>query len=213
MATARVPEDWRGTIQRARELARTRDPAAFDLLLPALGWRYDPARNEAIKLLANFGDGVVPHLLRTIEGAETAVERHAAEDALGRMDRRRAIRALLQALAGADIDVRRAACLGLLRLNAREAVRPICRLLLDPSGGVRALAAQVLGRFRDPAAVPVLVHALRDEEWYVRHAAAAALGELRDPRTVAGLTGASRDPLPAVASAARASLAAMVPGR
>ena len=213
MTLHRAPDDWREIILRARELAQRRDPQALDVLFPALRWRYDTARNEAVRLLASLGDSAVPALVRHMESAETAVERRAAADALGLMKARRAVRALLRALEDPNMVVRRSASLALLRLGAKEAVRPICGLLSDESGGVRVLAANVLGRFRDPAAVPALSRALRDEQWYVRQAAASALGAIRDVRALAGLTRAARDPRPAVAKAARAAQAAILANR
>ena len=206
----RAPADWRSTIRRAKRLLRegkTRD--AIDVLLPALRWRYDTARNEAIVLLASVGRPAKSDLLHTLQSARTAVERRSAADALGLMKSRRSVPPLLRALRDPNMVVRRSASLALLRLRATESVAPIANLLRDDSGGVRVMAANVLGRFADRAAAPALIRAMRDEKWYVRQAAARALGELRDPRGVPALRKARTDARPAVARAAGEALSAI----
>jgi HEAT repeat protein len=207
----RAPTEWRAIIRRARRLSSRRDPQALDLLFSALRWRYDTARDEAVRLLASYRPPPTPRLLRTLSGAETAVERRAAAEALGLMRSRRAVPSLLRALRDPSMSVRRSASRALLRVGAREAVPRIARLLRDESGGVRVLAAGVLGRFGDPRAVPGLLRALKDEKWYVRQAAARALGELRDPRGSSPLRRATMDPRPAVAREARRALKARAP--
>jgi len=204
----RAPGDWQKTVRSAKaQIRKSEARKAIATLLPALRWRYDTARNEAIALLASVGRPAEPDLLRTLRFAETAVERRSAADALGLMRSRRAVPLLLASLADPNMVVRRSASVALLRVRAREAVPRIARLLEDESGGVRVLAASVLGEFGERSAVPGLVHALRDEKWYVRQIAARALGALRDPRSIGPLRRAARDPRRAVAEAAAEALA------
>ena len=205
----RAPEDWQPTIRRGRSLARERDPAAVDLLISALRWRYDTARNQAVEILASLGPLSEPRLLSTLESADTAVERRAAAMALGRMNSARATPLLMRALRDPNMSVRRSAAVALLEMRIPEAVPRLVRLLRDESGGVRVLAANVMARFGDRSAVPALVRALRDDKWYVRQAAARALGELRDPRALGALTKARRDARPAVAKAAARALSVL----
>lgn len=202
----RAPAEWRSTLRRAEALVRLRDRRAIDLLLPALRWRYQTARQRAVKLLARVGPPAVPRLLRTLQGAETATERGGAAEALGLIRDSRSVPRLIRALKDPAMVVRRFSMVALLRLEAMDAIPHVVRLLEDESGGVRVLAAHVLGRFGDPRAVPALIRALRDPRWYVRQAAAAALGGIGDMRAVPALEAAARDPRKAVAKAADAAL-------
>ncbi len=202
----RAPVDWRERIRHACILASRRDPRGLEILLTALRWRYDTARNEAVKALTDLGDWPSPRLLQTLKSASTAVERRAAADALGLMHSRRAVPLLMRALHDQNMSVRRNAAVALLRIRVSSAVPRIAQMLRDESGGVRILAAHVLGRFRDPRAVPALIRALSDSKWYVRQAAAQALGEISDGRAIKPLRRTVNDARPAVARAASNAL-------
>jgi len=206
----RAPADWRSVLRRAEVLVRRHDMRSLELLFPALRWRDPMARNRAVALLVRMGPLAVPPLLARLEGAETAAERWAAADALGRIGDSRAVARLLRALEDPAMTVRRASIVALLRLEAMNAVPRIARRLEeDQSGGVRMIAAGVLGKFEDPRAVPALVRALGDVQWYVRQAAATALGQIGDRRAIAALEKATRDPRKSVARAAAAALRAL----
>lgn len=207
MAAPRAPPGWRETIHRARPLVRRGDPAALDLLLPALRWPHDPARAEAVRLLVALGDPAVPRLLAIVARPGNGAEHRAATEAFGRIARAVVVPALLRALGSPDRRIVRTAARSLLDLDAREAVPALARLLLVGPGDLRPFAAAILGAFRDPAAVSALRGALLDEDERVRAAAATALGRIRDSCTVAALTRAARDPCPEVSGAARRALA------
>ena len=205
----RAPDDWEIIVRRGKRLASQRDPVGIEVLVSALRWRYDTARNSAIGALVSLGPTITPRLLRVLRIAKTAVERRAAVDGLGLLKSKDAVPDLLRALRDPNMVVRRAAMAALVRIGASESVPRISSLLKDESGGVRVLAAGVLGQFGDRRAVPALVRSLRDEKWYVRQVAAASLGVLRDRRATRPLETASRDSRPAVSKAARASLTAL----
>ena len=173
---ARAPADWRSVLRRAEVLVRRRDMRCLDLLLPALRWRSQGARNRAVVLLARMGPVAVPPLVVALEGARTATERWGAADALGRIGDSRAVSRLIHALEDPAMTVRRASMVALQRLEAMNAVPRIARLLGDESGGVRVTAAAVLGKFEDPRAVPALVRSLGDAQWDVRQASGARWG-------------------------------------
>ena len=173
---ARAPADWRSVLRRAEVLVRRRDMRGLDLLLPALRWRSQGARNRAVVLLARMGPVAVPPLVVALEGARTATERSGAADALGRIGDSRAVSRLIHALEDPVMTVRRASMVALQRLEAMNAVPRIARLLGDESGGVRVTAAAVLGKFEDPRAVPALVRSLGDAQWDVRQASGARWG-------------------------------------
>src|SRR3989449_6503508 len=143
----RAPGDWRSVLRRAEVLAGRNDMRSLELLLPTLRWRDAMARNRAVALLVRMGPLAVPSLLARLEGAETAAERRAAADALGRIGDSRAVARLLRALEDPAMTVRRASIVALLRLEAMNAVPRIARMLEDESGGCardcRARARQV----------------------------------------------------------------------
>src|SRR5947209_4560284 len=93
----RAPADWRSVLRRAEVLVRRHDMRSLELLLPTLRWRDPMARNRAVALLVRMGPLAVPSLLARLEGAETAAERRAAADALGRIGDSRAVARLLRA--------------------------------------------------------------------------------------------------------------------
>ena len=202
----RAPEDWRKTLRHAEALVRRRDRRAFDLLIPALRWRYDTARGRAVALLAKIGPEAVPCLFERVDHAETAVERRSAMDALGLIRDSRAVPRLIRGLEDPAMSVRRSAMVALLRLEAMSAVPRVIRGLRDESGGVRVLAATVLGRFEDPRAVPALVQSLRDPQWYVRQHAAVACGALGIRAGAEKLRAAETDARKAVREAAARAL-------
>src|SRR2546428_1799613 len=113
----RAPADWRGVFRRAEVLVRRHDMRSLELLLPALRWRDPMARHRAVALLVRMGPLAVPPLLARLEGAETAAERWAAADALGRIGDSRAVARLLRALEDPAMTVRRASIVALLRLE------------------------------------------------------------------------------------------------
>src|SRR2546428_739341 len=101
----RAPADWRSVLRRAEVLVRRHDMRSLELLFPALRWRDPMARNRAVALLVRMGPLAVPPLLARLEGAETAAERWAAADALGRIGDSRAVARLLRALADPAMTV------------------------------------------------------------------------------------------------------------
>src|SRR5256885_12308268 len=116
----RAPADWRSVLGGAEVFVRRHDMRSFELLLPALRWRDSMARHRAVALLVRMGPLAVPPLLARVEGAETAAERWAAADALGRIGDSRAVARLLRALEDPAMTVRRASVVALLRLQGEE---------------------------------------------------------------------------------------------
>src|SRR5207249_254723 len=104
----RAPADWRSVLRRAEVLVRRHDMRSLELPLPALRWRDPMARHRAVALLVRMGPLAVPPLLARLEGAETAAERWAAADALGRIGDSRAVARLLRALEKATREPRKA---------------------------------------------------------------------------------------------------------
>src|SRR5256712_13836360 len=135
----RAPADWRSVLRRAEVLVRRHDMRSLELLFPALRWRDPMARNRAVALLVRMGPLAVPPLLARLEGAETAAERWAAADALGRIGDSRAVARLPRALEDPPMTVRRASIGRLLLLESGNAVTRVARRLGgDQLWGVRA---------------------------------------------------------------------------
>src|SRR2546430_8124402 len=123
----RAPADWRSVLRRAEVFVRRHDMRSLELLLPTLRWRDPMARNRAVARLVRMGPLAVPPLLARLEGAETAAERRAAADALGRIGDSRAVARLLWALEDPAMTVRRASSVPLrplAPLNARARIQP-----------------------------------------------------------------------------------------
>src|SRR3989442_12191397 len=149
----RAPADWRSVLRRAEVLVRRHDMRSLELLLPTLRWRDPMARNRAVALLVRMGPLAVPPLLARLEGAETAAERRAAADALGRIGDSRAVARLLRALEDPAMTGRRASIVALLRLQAMDAGPRIAGMLGGEGGGGGRIAAGLLGAFGDPRRV------------------------------------------------------------
>ena len=205
--THRAPTQWKGILEQGRRLAKAGDPEGVEILLTGLRWRYDTARNQAIREIAELGRDLVPRLMGLARLAPTAVERGAAIDILTFVGDRRALPVLRRSLRDKNMVVRRAATAALVRFNDRRAVPQISRLLSDPSGGVRVWAAEALGRLKDPRALPALLRATKDPKWYVRLEAIRALGGFADRRSIPRFRNALKDPRPGVRKAAQDALA------
>jgi len=133
--------------------------------------------------------------------SESWKKREAAVNALGEIEDKESIDALLGALKDPAYEVRRAAAKSLGQLRVREAAEPLIELLGDESGSVRKYAASGLASLgerswreiirgekqdidnlascSDPRAVRALVNALRQvhgfhERSLLRHRKAAA---------------------------------------
>ena len=160
-----------------------------------LAARRDPimmARLNAIEQLARLpkcGCGVIATLGRAFNRDAFFGVRIAAAQALGRLRRPRAMRALLAATKPADVRVRAADLLALgTYSHHRAAFAQLARSLrTDPSPAVEATAARALGRPGSPADFSTLRARLRERPRNRRVWAAAvpALAATRDPRAPA----------------------------
>ncbi len=100
---------------------------------------------------------------------------------------RRAVAALIAALASADDAGRTDAARALAAQRDKSAVAPLMNALRDPWPEVRIEAAAALGDLGNRQAVEPLIAALEDENPDVAWNAAVALGALGDRRAVASL--------------------------
>ncbi|MFN8178773.1 MAG: HEAT repeat domain-containing protein [bacterium] len=189
-----------------RSLERIRHPEAVPPLVATLSssetWF---APRAAAVLVRMGGDAVEPLLAELTDRTKPAHARRWAAWILGQIEDRRALRALHDALTGADPELRARAAKALGRIRDPDSVQPLLeRLITDPSPFVRTAVAHSLGRLPTRETIEFLARSLSDPEWWVRLRAVESLGNLGRPASDT-LRAALRDHDPGVArEAARA---------
>jgi len=130
------------------------------------------ARLAAARLLADCGDAYAAHELAALIPQAPEKLQHAAALALGKLNDRRAVEPLIQALYDTDFAIRAEVADMLGELGDRRAVDALVRVLLNDGHPVpRWKAARALGRLRDGRALPALISTLEGllslpaEEW------------------------------------------------
>lgn len=176
-------------------------------------------RIEATAWLGQLGEATaVTKLTELLKSSDTR-QRLAAVEALGKVEDRTAIDALIVSLEDPAPEIRTAARTGLSRFGVTpermvadlksenwqiryEALRllsqlggaehspAIVPLLNDPESLIRRTAATVVGEFKETRAIEPLLALLRDSDLTVRAAAASALGVIGDHRAATGLLAA-----------------------
>ena len=156
-------------------------------------WR----RNAARKWLEKFAraekiEGKLKTDLLALSSPKNLDRCHAASD-LGRAGDKRVVPALLQALEGADSDLRSSIISALTRLRDTRAVPALIEALKDESVEIRHDAAQGLCILQDKRALKPLTEALKDPSPRVRWVA-ASLYDFKDKSVVPALIEAWKDP-------------------
>ncbi|MBU7037577.1 MAG: HEAT repeat domain-containing protein [Theionarchaea archaeon] len=106
-----------------------------------------------------------------------------ARRSIHKMEKKKDIDGLIEALKRDDWTLRRKAAAALERIGA-PAVGALTIALEDENRFVRRMAALILGTLRDRRAVEPLISALRDDDTAVRRHAAESLGKLKDKRAI-----------------------------
>lgn len=101
-----------------------------------------------------------------------------------KMEKKRDVVGLIEALGHKDWVVRSNAARALGRIGDVGAVEPLIDAMKDDNEQVKDAAGEALQEIRDPGAVKPLIQALKDEQPYVRKGAAEALGKLGDSQAV-----------------------------
>jgi cyclophilin family peptidyl-prolyl cis-trans isomerase/HEAT repeat protein len=167
--------------QAALAAGRIGDPAAVDLLVPALADTSMPVRAAAAFALGLLKDPrAVGPLLATVSGRsadQQDLPQLEAVTALAKIGGEAGAQALVGILEGASPagEVAPAPARALLeawRLGTRAPVATLIRFTEASDGAVRRMAVYSLTRLRTAQAVPALVNALQDREAAVREAAA-----------------------------------------
>lgn len=136
------------------------------------------AIGELTNMVPGERAGAVPKLITLLSDTDDWV-RMAAARALGELNDRRALDALVARLADDKWRVRQLAVWALSEMKDRRAVAALCNLLLsDPRAEVRRGAAEALGEISSAEALPSLKQALNDAESSVSAKAAWAISEI-----------------------------------
>ncbi|MEO8702577.1 MAG: HEAT repeat domain-containing protein [Kofleriaceae bacterium] len=134
---------------------------------------------------------------------------HALGDVTEPAEKRRALEALLDALADDRFEVRAEACSSLGDLKEASAVPALIKRLEDPHGPVRQNAAIALGTIAHPDGYDPLAHALREGAPDLRFQAATSLAEIDPRRAFDALLAALHDKDSQVVGAAALALGAI----
>ena len=160
-------------------LGRMEDDLVEGAVRDALGAATEAERIGGA-LAAGYGDlhGVVSTLERTLSSGSLEV-RLAALWALGRIEERSSVPAVLTLLDDPDTRIRQNALWALGQMESADAVDGVSDHLADPDPAVRVNAAWALGRIEHPDAIPPLISRLDvDEDPTVRRMIAWALGQI-----------------------------------
>jgi HEAT repeat protein len=198
-----------------RTLGRIGQAVAIPTLIRGLGETSLPVRAQAVESLVAFGRPVVPKLLATLKGPETALHDGAVDALVG--IGKNAVPELVAMMQEPKVDYRiRAKGVAALRRlqwaprNVVErvwahivsgewekvpiipkAIPPLMLSLENPLAQVRTRASEVLVSFRDAAVTPLATEILRQKNPFFLEAAAQTLGNIgiRDFLAVEALTG------------------------
>ncbi len=151
-------------------------------------------REVAVRLIGRMEAPVVEgRLLERISTSTPAPTRQAAVLALGLVESKAAVDALVRLIGDDDVGVRANAVWALGRIGDKRVGRQLRESLGDPEGMVRTAAAYSLGTLEVEDATDELLRVLRsDREKRVRRTAAWALGTMEAKRAGDGLVTALR---------------------
>ncbi|NUO63801.1 MAG: HEAT repeat domain-containing protein, partial [Gemmatimonadaceae bacterium] len=185
---------WQVRRAAAEGLARG-DDASTAVLVAALRDRHrDPAvLNAALSALSRSGADVVPILLDLLASPATDADlRTYTALALGLLEDRRAVPALVRALNDADANVRFHAIEALGRIRSREAAAPLAAIAESRDFSVAFAALDALALIGEPSVAPRIVPLLDDE--LLQPAAAEALARVGGEEVVGPLAVLLRAP-------------------
>lgn len=180
--------NWRVRRAAAEGLARGNDQSAVDALVASVRDRHrDPALlNAALTALVRARRDVVPAVLALLEARESDADvRTYATLALGLLEDRRAVPALLRALDDADPNVCFHAVEALGRVRSREAADRLAAIAESRDFSVAFAALDALALIGEPSVAYRIVPLLDDE--LLQTAAVEALGRLGAEDVVAPL--------------------------
>ncbi|MGJ3238713.1 MAG: HEAT repeat domain-containing protein [Anaerolineae bacterium] len=172
-------EDWRPTA-RARLL-----PKRIADLIRAFQHKDPATRDTILQELQSIGQASVPALIEALQQHDHVRVRQGVAQALGMLEAREALHALIMAMADPDRGVWSQAVASLAKIGADKALRPA---LNSAREGVRLGAGLALWRIqREEKAFRILLTALQHEDVVIRGSAITSLWVQPDERAVATL--------------------------
>ncbi len=174
------------------ELAKSRDPRAFDAIVLSLKDEDWDVRKRAVEALGEIGEvHVVEPLLEALKDEDSRVQETAIKALANFLDER-AVEPLVAVVKQSNgSSARTLAAESLGKIRDTRAVEPLIAAFRDASD-VRDAAVEALSRI-GRAAVEPLIAALKHHNWEVRENAVKALGRIRDARVVEPLIAALKD--------------------
>ncbi len=160
---------------------------------------------------SEFREIVASHLEAVLRGDHDNFLRLVAARALGELNARQAVPALMAALPDLNSQVRLHAALALGEIRAEAAVPDLARLLCDPDLMVPLAAAEALGRIGSDTAIEPLVDVLQRTEagTHLKTYAARALARLRPALAAEILEETRKHADPAIRASAVRALSAL----
>ena len=145
-------------------------------------FKYDERRWKKYQLIDI--DNAQPHMNMGISGL--------SEPNIEKMEKKRDVEGLMEALKHKDSRVRYSVAVALGRIG-KPAVEPLIQALKDKNTCIRLGAAVALGKMGNTRAVEPLIRNIKDEDEFVRVRVAWALGRIGDIRAVEPLIQTLKD--------------------
>lgn len=164
----------------AEALGQLENPVAIDALTSMTKDPDSEVRANAVESLQHFHDQkLLPVFVASLKDSSAHVRQHAA-DALGSFENlKTAPRALIDALADPNRDVRKEAAQALANIGDEAAVPALKKLVGDGDASTRRTAVEALKEIGGADALQALMALLKDPDPEVRKTAAEALGKKR----------------------------------
>jgi HEAT repeat protein len=215
--------------EATQDLKKIGDSQAVDALIESLkyeNWQddyiiLDGVRSNSAEALGNIGDPkAIPYLIQSLDQDPYEEVRAKSAWALGKLNAKEAVDALIKALYDEDWEVRKYAANSLGIIGDQNALPYLIEILNDPDRQVRQYAAVALGKMKDERAISILLESmddeddnvklismyalenmgekavgpltktLKDKDWRIRANAAIVLGKIGDEKAQKSLSGA-----------------------
>ncbi|MBW7876570.1 MAG: adenine phosphoribosyltransferase [Candidatus Cloacimonetes bacterium] len=145
------------------------------LLIESLGDDNETVSSEAIKILKNFGEAALPHLIGALKHSSYTVRRNAAQVLAGMGNAY--LQTLLDLAKTNDDDIQFWISEVISQFGSRS-VKTLVEIIEADDMPAKLCAISALGRTRVKEAVRPLLHCLDEEQWTIRKTAAQALIQL-----------------------------------
>lgn len=174
-------------IYAARELGKSKTPAANDALCKVLQVEDMEVRIEVVKALGQIGDEkAIGPLMDVLDGQVNMKLESAVGTALGTFGEP-AVKVLLEKIDSFDENRRRMIGLAIRELDALETRPLLLECLKSEHWQVRGAAIGALARLKTPESLRIVTDAIEDPQWSVRSGAVNLLGKLADDKSAGAI--------------------------